>query len=250
MKFFLKLYPILLISLALTSCSTTGQPGQSQDTDKQLEAKVLEIIRKNPQVILESVEKYGKEQKEKQESSQQSILKEMKNNPKSVIGNSPAKGAAEQKIVLMMFSDFQCPYCASAHETVNQFMEKNQSKVTLVYKHLPLVKIHPEAMNSAKASWAALKQGKFWEYSDALFKQQDKLGEQFYVDTAKSLKLDVEKFNKDRKSEAANNAIEEDIKMAEKLGVPGTPFLVMNGEAFRGPADVGELEATLKKVGG
>jgi protein-disulfide isomerase len=250
MKFFWNLYPILLISLALTSCSTTAQPGQSQGTDKELESKVLEIIRKNPQVILESVEKYGKEQKEKQESSQKSVLQGMKNNPKSVVKNSPTKGAPDQKIVLLMFSDFQCPYCAAGHETVNQFIEKHKDKVTLVYKHLPLTKIHPQAMNAAKASWAALQQGKFWEFSDALFKQQDKLGEQFYVDTAKSLQLDLEKFNKDRKSEAANGAIQEDMKMAEELGVPGTPFLVMNGEAFRGAADVGELEATLKKVGG
>jgi protein-disulfide isomerase len=104
-------------------------------------------------------------------------------------------------------------------------------------------------MPSAKAAWAALQQGKFWEFQDALFAQQDKLGEPLYVATAKALNLDLKRFDQDRKSDAASAAIQKDVDMAEKLGVSGTPFLVMNGEPISGAAQLSELEALLAKVG-
>ena len=101
----------------------------------------------------------------------------MTTNPKSAIGDSPSTGSASQQIVLLEFSDFQCPFCARAHDTVKQFMAKNQDKVTLAYKHFPLTSIHPQAMPAAKAAWAAQQQGKFWEYYSALFEGQKQLGD-------------------------------------------------------------------------
>jgi DSBA-like thioredoxin domain len=71
------------------------------------------------------------------------------------------------------------------------------------------------------------KQGKFWEYHDALFSQQDKLGDALYLEIAQNLNLDLEKFERDRT--LTNNAIAPDIQLAEKLGISGTPFFVMNG---------------------
>jgi protein-disulfide isomerase len=128
-------------------------------------------------------------------------------------------------------------------------MASHENQVTLVFKFLPLTQIHPEAMPSAKAAWAALQQGKFWEFQDALFAQQDKLGEPLYIATAKALNLDLKRFDQDRKSDAASAAIQKDVDMAEKLGVSGTPFLVMNGEPISGAAQLSELEALLAKVG-
>jgi protein-disulfide isomerase len=101
-------------------------------------------------------------------------------------------------------------------------------------------------MPAAKAAWAALQQGKFWEYQDALFSQQDKLGEQLYVATAKSLNLDLETFNRDRAN--ADAPIEEDIRLAETLGLSGTPFLVLNGEAFSGDVQLADLEKALTRT--
>lgn len=217
-------------------------------TDPQLEAKVLQIIRNHPEVILESVKTYQQKQQQQQQQSQKSMLQGMKTNPQSVIDSSPTTGSKIQKVVLLEFSDFQCPYCAKAHETLKQFMATRQNQVTLVYKFLPLTQIHPEAMNSAKAAWAAGQQGKFWEFHDALFTQQDKLGEPLYLATAKTLNLDLKKFEQDRKGEAASAAIQKDVEMAEKFGVAGTPFLVMNGEPLAGAVQVPELEALLAKA--
>lgn len=239
---------LLLLCMGLNSCSIPTQASNTKSKDPELEAKVLQIIRDNPQVVLESVQAYQKEKQEKQQQAQKAFVEGMKANPKSVIGESPTTGAKAQNIVLMEFSDFQCPYCAKAHQTLKQFMAKNQDKVTLVYKHLPLTQIHAEAMPAAKAAWAAGQQGKFWEFQDALFSQQEKLAEPLYVATAKSLNLDLKKFDEDRKSKTAESAIQKDVAMAESLGISGTPFLIMNGQPVSGGAQVAELEALLAQV--
>lgn len=247
-SWFLRSIGLGLLILGVAACSIPTQAGNAQPTDPQLEAKVLQVIRNHPEVILESVKAYQQKQQQEQKQSQNKILEQMKANPQSLIGDSPATGSKTQKIVLLEFSDFQCPYCAKAHETLKQFMATNQNQVTLVYKFLPLTQIHQEAMNSAKASWAAGQQGKFWEFHNALFTQQDKLGEPLYVATAKALNLDLKKFDQDRKGEAVSAAIQKDVDLAEKLGVAGTPFLVMNGDPLSGAVQITELEALLAKT--
>lgn len=234
--------------MTLYSCSMPTQASNAQLTDAQLQTKVVQIIRDNPQVIIDSVQAYQKKQQEKQQQAQKVFLDGMKSNPKSVIGQSPITGAAEQKIVLLEFSDFQCPYCAKAHQTLQQFMTSHKDKVTLVYKHLPLTQIHPQALPAAKAAWAAGQQGKFWEFHDALFTQQDKLDESLYVATAKALNLDLKRFDQERNSNTASAAIQKDVEMAQQLGVSGTPFLVLNGEPISGAAETAELEALLAQV--
>jgi len=239
---------LLLLSWALLSCSAPVKA--DNNISPQLEQQVLEIIRKHPEVVLESVRDYQKQQQSQQQSAQQAFVQDMKTNPKSVIGQSPTTGAKLGKVVLIEFSDFQCPYCSAAHATLKQFMAKHQSEVTLVYKNFPLTSIHSEAMPAAKAAWAAGQQGKFWEYHDALFTQQKQLSDAFYQETAKKLGLDVQKFNADRSSKAAEAAIAQDVQIAEKLGVDGTPFFVMNGSVFSGSVELADLEATLAKVKG
>jgi protein-disulfide isomerase len=220
----------------------------SKPSDSDLEAKVLEVIRKNPQVLVESLQAYQQKQADQQQQAQKAFLEQMKSNPKAVIGDSPTTGAKEQKIVLLEFSDFQCPYCSKAHQTLKQFMTTRQNQVTWVYKHLPLTQIHPEAMPSAKAAWAAGQQGKFWEFHDALFENQQKLGEPLYVATAQALNLDLKRFDQDRNGQAASAAIQKDVEMAEKLGVTGTPFVIMNDQVISSGVELDNLEAALKQV--
>lgn len=236
----------LAISLLANGCSTVNPSGNQAPAD--LKAQVLQIIRENPQVILESVQAYQQEQQQKAQRAVQAFVQKMKTNPASAIGDSPVTGAAEKKIVLLEFSDFQCPYCARAHQTVKQFMAKHKDKVTLSYKHLPLIEIHPQALPAARAAWAAGQQGKFWEYHDALFAQQDKLGEDLYGEIAKTLKLDVAKFNSDRNSNAASTAIQKDMQLAESLGIEGTPFFFLNDQTLSGAVELAQMEKALDRA--
>ena len=238
---------LLLLCLVSAGCSVPFQAEKKNTQNPELEAQVLQIIRDHPEVVIESLQAYQQKQEQKQQQ-QQSFLQQLQANPQAVIGASPTTGATESKVVLIEFSDFQCPYCAKAHETLKQFMAKHQRQVKLVYKHFPLTNIHPEAMPAAKAAWAASQQGKFWQYHDALFANQDKLGEEFYISTAKALNLDLEKFKRDRQSNAATAAIQTDIQLAENLGVKGTPFFVMNGVAFSGAVELSDLEKLLGNI--
>ncbi len=205
--------------------------------------QILQLIRNHPEVIVESVQAYQQQQQGQLQQIRQAFVQALETNPKVVIQGSPTTGATDLKVVLLEFSDFQCPYCAKAHKIIQEFMSKHSDEVTLVYKHLPLTPIHPQAMPAAKAAWAAFQQGKFWEYEDALFSQQDKLGEDLYVATAKSLNLDLEKFEEDKAK--ADRAIEEDIQLAQTLGLSGTPFFVLKGEAFSGDVKLSDLERAL-----
>ncbi|GAB1542296.1 thioredoxin domain-containing protein [Scytonema sp. NUACC21] len=221
-------------------------PAQAARINPQLERQVLEIIREHPEVLVESVQAYQQKQRAEIQQAQQLFVQQMTTDPQSVIGDSPTTGSHDFKILLVEFSDFQCPYCAQAHATLKQFMAKHQDEVTLVYKHFPLTAIHPQAMSSAAAAWAAQQQGKFWEYQDALFTNQKRLGEELYLEIAKNLDLDLDKFKRDRL--VGSSAVEKDLQLAQKLGLSGTPFFVINGETLSGAIELAQMEEVLTRV--
>ena len=249
----MRLQPYLLSALVallliITSCASSGQYANAQLSDSQLEAKILEIIRKNPQVILDSVQSHHRAQVQQEEQLRNKVLSQIRQEPRLLLRNSPVMGSASQKIIVAEFSDFECPYCSKAQTVIKEFMSRNQNEVTLVYKHFPLTEIHAQAEPAALASWAAMQQGKFWEYHDALFEQQSKLGEEFYLELAKTLKLDVDRFNRDRKSEEAKAAIKRDFELGKSLGVRGTPSFVVNGIFLSGAPNVKELEELVAQI--
>ncbi|NEO89304.1 MAG: thioredoxin domain-containing protein [Moorea sp. SIO3G5] len=238
---------ITIVSLFLCLVTLSSCSNNLANTD-QLEGQVLSIIRNNPEVILESVQAYQQEKQQELAQSRQAFLQQMMTQPTSIIGNSPTTGVSENKVVLLEFSDFQCPFCAQANQSVKDFMDKHSDQVTLVYKHLPLTQIHPQALPAAKAAWAAFQQGKFWEYEDALFEQQDNLDEELYVAIAQNLNLDLEQFNRDRISVGAEAAIRDDLKLAQTLAVNGTPFFVFNTEVLQVPLNLSEMESIMAQV--
>lgn len=238
----------LFALLCLTLIGWSFPARAANRINPQLEEQVLQIIREHPEVLIESVQAYQQQQQEQLRQRQQAFVQQLKINPQGVVGSSPTTGDVRSKIVLVEFSDFQCPFCAQAHGTVKQFMAKHKDEVTLAFKHLPLASIHPQAMPAAKAAWAALQQGKFWDYHDALFTQQDKLSEEFFVAMARKLNLDIEQFNRDRNSAAADSAIQADLQLAQNLGISGTPFFVMDGETFTGAVELSEMEEIFDRI--
>ncbi len=245
MKKALNILMALLLIIGLTWTPTIIVPSAQAVIDPKLEETVLEIIRQNPEVLIESVQAYQKQQQERQQKALQSFAEELKTNPKTIIADSPTTGSRSQKTILLEFSDFQCPYCQKAYETVEEFIAKHQDEVTLVYKHFPLSSIHPQALAAAKASWAAQQQGKFWPYYSALFEEQEDLGDELYVEIAENLDLDLEQFERDRNSRNADVAIAEDMELAVKIGIPGTPLFVLNGQVFSGAIPLSVLEEAL-----
>ena len=132
---------------------------------------------------------------------------------------------------------------------LEQVLEKNPNQVKLVFKNFPL-RNHKSAMPAAIAALAAEKQGKFWEFHDLLFKDYNRLNEQKVNEIAQKLKLDIKKFEKDRKDPRIIELIRRDILEGNQAGVRGTPTIFINGRLLRNrsPAGFQELiEKALKK---
>lgn len=222
-------------------------PAQAaSNIDSKLERQVLEIIRKNPQIVVESIQIYQQQQQQKIQSVREEFLQDLKTNPKAVIGNSPTTGSSRTKILLVEFSDFECPYCGKAQTTLKPLMARYGDEVQLIYKNFPLSAIHKQAIPAATAALAAYKQGRFWEYHDALFSNQDKLGESFYLDIAENLNLDLEKFNRDRT--IVGKEVARDTELATSLGLSGTPFFIVQSDKVSGAVQLTELEKILADI--
>ena len=113
---------------------------------------------------------------------------------------------------------------------MDEVLKAYPKDVKHVFKQLPLVQIHPNAMNAAKASAAAQKQGKFWEMHDILFKNSRKLQPEDLKKYAAEIGLNVAKFEKDMESPEIAKQIDEDMALAQAVGVRGTPTLFVGGK--------------------
>ncbi len=158
------------------------------------------------------------------------------------------RGDKNAKLTLVEYSDFQCPYCGAFAPTVDQILEANKD-VRLVYRHFPL-SFHPNAMPAAEAAECAGEQGKFWEFHDILFANQDSLGEDFYKKTAGDLGLNVTKFEDCRSSDRLLAKVQKDAQEGGAAGVSGTPgsFLIDangNAQAIKGALPAASIQAMI-----
>jgi protein-disulfide isomerase len=144
-----------------------------------------------------------------------------------------AKGPDSAPITIVEFSDFQCPFCARVVPTLKQIEDTYKGSVRVVWKHLPL-SIHKDALNAAVAAEAAGRQGKFWEFHDRLFANQDKLGPDDLQQHARELQLDMSRFGADVMNAAEKARIEADVEEADALGVMSTPSIFINGRFISG----------------
>ena len=166
---------------------------------------------------------------------------------------SPVMGAANAKITLVEFSDFQCPYCSRAIHKLSAILKAYPADVKLIFKQYPLDS-HPQAQISAQAALAAHQQGKFWQLHDLMFANPNALSRKAIMGWAASIGLDMKKFEADLDSEAIKKTVARDMADGEKAGVEGTPTVFINGQRYNGDYDLAVmkpiLEAELKRVSG
>jgi protein-disulfide isomerase len=155
--------------------------------------------------------------------------------PRVEVAHDPARlrGNPKAPVMIVEFSDYQCPYCHQVEPTVKQVLAKYGDKVSLSYRDFPLTAIHSQAMISAEASRCALEQGKFWEYHDQLF-TASKLEKDDLIGYARNLKLDEKQFESCLSSEKYKADIDKDTEEGRKAGVTGTPGFFINGVALSG----------------
>jgi protein-disulfide isomerase len=147
--------------------------------------------------------------------------------PVSIEG-SPAMGSPDAKVVIVAFSDFECPYCGRfAREVLPELKKQyiDTGQVQFVFKHLPLTNIHPQAMPAAVAAECAAQQGNFWEFHDRLFGDIAQLSDPQVVSHAVAAGLDMTRFGDCRA--ATSDRVQVDLELARTLGVAGTPTVLV-----------------------
>ena len=151
------------------------------------------------------------------------------------IGNAPVLGDVNAPITLIEYSDFQCPYCARAEATVKQIIKDYPGKIKLVYKNFPLSN-HDDAFIAAEAGLCAQEQSesKFWQLHDIMFADPKGLKLTGLVSKAKSVGLDINKFESCVKSSKHALRVNQDLAEGAKYGVNSTPAFFINGVLLLG----------------
>jgi protein-disulfide isomerase len=160
------------------------------------------------------------------------------------VDDDPALGDANAKVTIIEFGDYQCPSCRMFWREVEPRLKKdyvNTGKVKLVFRDFPIVQIHPESIMAAMAVDCAIDQGKYWQYHDKVFLEQDKQGEdlvRFKVNDlkkwGKDIGLDAAKFNECVDSNRYKDEVAKDKADGDGVGIQGTPTFFINGHVIGG----------------
>lgn len=145
-------------------------------------------------------------------------------------------GPFDAPLELVMYGDFQCPYCVAAQSIVRRVRERLEGRLRFVFRHLPLTEVHPDAERAAEAAEAASAQGSFWEMHDALYASGGRLSDADLLALADRIGLDTERFRADLESGAPAVRVARDNDAARAAGITATPAFFVNGvrhaEAF------------------
>lgn len=153
----------------------------------------------------------------------------------------PVKGSSEAKVLVEEFSDFQCPACKSAQDTVKRVINEFGDQIRFEFKHFPLTTIHPQAFRAALASECANDQGKFWEYHDLLFINQPNFSPNELVSYAEGLGLNKDTFKACLDSRAKNDVVRADMAEASSRQINATPTFFVNGQVVQNWNQLGDI---------
>jgi protein-disulfide isomerase len=152
----------------------------------------------------------------------------------NLAATDPAVGAASAPVTLVEFSDFQCPFCQRVEPTLKQLRDKYGDKLRIVWKDFPLTQIHPQAFKAGEAGHCAGEQGKYWEYHDRLFANQQALQPADLKKHAADLGLDAAAFATCLDSSKFGERVRDGVSQGTSLGVNSTPTIFINGRRLSG----------------
>jgi Na+:H+ antiporter, NhaA family len=155
-------------------------------------------------------------------------------------------GPGAAPLELVMYGDFQCPYCTAAQSIVARVRKRLDGRLRFVFRHLPLHEVHPDAQRAAEASEAAAAQGAFWEMHDAMYESRGALSRGDLVGYAAELGLDAERFASELDSSSHAQRVQRDVDSGLASGVTGTPGFFVAGRLHAGSFDAASLIAALE----
>lgn len=164
-----------------------------------------------------------------------------------VFAADPALGTSLAPVTVILFSDFECPYCAQVAPILRAAVTKYGGQLRLVWKDAPSPQ-HNQALMAAESAQCAGAQGKFWQYHDQLFASQPSLGEELYITLASSLGLDLVKFSVCRRQHEPYPIIGRNRDEAAVSGVDETPYLFVNNRRWGGAFTSEEFDLFMQQA--
>jgi protein-disulfide isomerase len=156
------------------------------------------------------------------------------------------EGPADAPLELVMYGDFQCPFCTAAQPILRRVRERLAGRLRFAFRHFPLTEVHPDAQRAAEASEAAAAQGAFWQMHDALYGARGELGLASVIALAAGLGLDAERVRAELAAGTHADRVATDVRSGKAAGVGGTPTFFVNGARHRGGYHAQTLIAALE----
>ena len=205
--------------------------------EQEIENIIKKYILENPEILIESLEKFTANQKEKEQKSFVNILNNFYDT--KVYESLPRIGNMGSKLIIIEFVDYNCGYCKKTLSTISKLM-KNFDNIQIVFIDYPILSESSEI--AARASLAANEQNAYFEYHSILLNNTKSINENIIYKIAKELSLDIEKFKKDISSEKIKNNIIKNIKFANSLKIKGTPTFIIGKQILPGAYDYEKLK--------
>lgn len=257
-------FTILLLVTLFFSAACSHQGDFESQLTKTLEKKpelLMNIIEKNPTLFMETVQKTAmlakQDAAEKRQVEEARKMEEAMESPfvPVVREDEIIRGTKDAPLVLVEYSDFECPFCKRGFETVKSLMDKYPGKIQFIYKHLPL-SFHPQAMVASRYYEAIRLQDhqKAIKFHDLIFDNQKQLanGESFLKKMAKQAGADLKNLEKNLTNKELlakiDQRIQDDIQEAGKFGLKGTPGFLINGVPVRGAYPPQHFEQIINKL--
>ena len=205
--------------------------------EQQIENIIKKYILENPEILIESLEKFTANQKEKEQKSFVNILNDFYDT--KIYESLPRIGNMDSKLIIIEFVDYNCGYCKKTLSTISKLI-KNFNNIQIVFIDYPILSESSEI--AARASLAANEQNAYFEYHTILLNNTKLINENILYKIAKELSLDIEKFKKDISSEKIKNNIIKNIKFANSLKIKGTPTFIIGKQILPGAYDYEKLK--------
>jgi protein-disulfide isomerase len=265
---------VALLGALFLSVGCTAGESASGLSDEELKEQVARVIKENPSIVLDVIkdnpvefidtlqgavdearEKYAQDMMLEQKAARDKLIEQAFANPlqPAIREDEAIRGNKDAPLVLVEYSDFECPYCSRGAAVVESLRDKYGDQLQFVYKHLPLLGMHKQAEIAARYYEALRLQDheKAFAYHDALFADQGRLkreGEAFLIELAESTGADMQRLTVDVKSEEVGARIEADMKEADSFGFTGTPAYVLNGIPVFGAYPQDHFESIIERL--
>jgi len=236
------------VALSLAALAPALAEGEkaplSPDQEKRVKELVKEYILANPEIILEAVQTLRKKQEEAQKKAAEEALKSKRADLQGAT-DLPVAGNPKGDVTIVEFMDYRCGYCKGVQPTLDQVIRQD-GKIRYVLKEFPI--LGPASRTASMAAIAAHKQGKYLAFHSALMAYPNNLTDEVIFALARQVGLDIAKLKDDMKAPEVEALIEKTHKLAQDLGINGTPGFIIGDQIIPGAVGADELKKKIAEA--